>query len=72
MKKWLVGLILVLLLVAHQDYWQWDRYELVYGFLPYNMAWHMGLSLVTALAWIVVCIWFWPQDSHQGNPGGSP
>ena len=62
MKKWILIVAILALLVAHQDYWQWSRDELVYGFVPYNMAYHIGISLVTALVWILVCLFFWPAD----------
>ena len=62
MKKWFVIIAIVALLVAHQDYWQWPKDELVYGFLPYNMAYHIVISLVTAAVWILVCLFCWPKD----------
>ena len=62
MKKWLVIVAILALLVAHQDYWQWDRKDLVYGFVPYNMVYHIGISLVTAAVWVVVCLFCWPRD----------
>lgn len=62
MKKWLVIVAILALLVAHQDYWQWSRTDLVAGFIPYNMAYHIGISLVTAVVWVVVCVFCWPRD----------
>ncbi len=61
MKKWIPGLAILGLLIAHQDYWQWERRDLVFGFIPWNMAWHMGLTVVTALVWILVCRYCWPS-----------
>ena len=62
MKKWFVIVAILALLVAHQDYWQWGRADLVYGFVPYNMAYHIGISLLTALMWIIVCLFCWPRE----------
>lgn len=77
MKKWFVIVAILALLIAHQDYWQWPRDELVYGFLPYNMAYHIGISIVTAAVWILVCLFFWPKEleswgdnSGRENNGG--
>ncbi len=68
MKKWLVVIAIVALLIAHQDYWQWDRRHLVYGFIPFNMAYHICLSMLTALVWILVCSCCWPRRlSDPGN-----
>ena len=65
MKKWLVIIAILTLLVLHQDYWHWDRAELVYGFVPWNMAWHIGVSLATAGLWIVVCLFCWPHLDEE-------
>lgn len=62
MKKWFVIVAVLALLVAHQDYWQWSRTDLVYGFVPYNMAYHIGISAVTAVVWILVCLFCWPRN----------
>jgi hypothetical protein len=74
MKKWLVLVAIVALLVAHQDYWQWSRADLVFGFVPYNMAYHIVVSLVTALVWILVCAFCWPDNLESrvmdSQPGG--
>lgn len=58
--KYLAVLLILGLLVAHQDYWQWNRNELVFGFLPHTVAWHMGLCLVTAGIWLLITTFCWP------------
>ena len=65
MRKWLVAVAILILLVAHQDYWQWDRADLVMGFIPYNMAYHIGLSIVTAIVWLAVCTFCWPRQPEE-------
>ncbi|MGI9519483.1 MAG: hypothetical protein ACR2NP_20695 [Pirellulaceae bacterium] len=64
MRKWVVAIAILVLLIAHQDYWQWDRADLVWGFVPYNMAYHVCLSGVTALVWIIVCMTCWPKSEE--------
>lgn len=61
MKKWFVIIAVSALLIAHQDYWQWARTDLVWGFVPYNMAYHIGIALITSLMWLVVCTFCWPE-----------
>lgn len=58
--KYLAVLLILGLLVAQQDYWQWNRNELVFGFLPHTVAWHMGLCLVTAAVWLLITTFCWP------------
>jgi len=65
MKKWFVIVAILALLVAHQDYWQWSRDELVFGFVPYTMAYNIGISLVTAVVWILVCAFCWPTELEE-------
>jgi len=63
--KALFWLLILILLIFHQDYWQWDRSDLVFGFVPYSLAYHMGLSIVTALFWLAAVNLFWPKHSND-------
>lgn len=62
MRGWLIGGLVLVLLVLHQDYWQWDRNEILFGFLPYTLAWNIGLSVITAIVWLFVCTVLWPAE----------
>lgn len=68
MKSIYLWIPVIVLLILHQDYWQWDRNELVYGFLPYTLAYNMGISLGTAALWIIVCTFMWPTELDQVLP----
>ena len=61
MRLAITCLLVLVLLILHQDYWQWDRNELVLGFLPYTMAYNIGISLATVLLWVFVCTFLWPR-----------
>lgn len=74
--KYLAVLLIVGLLVAHQDYWQWNRSELVFGVLPHTIAWHSGLCVATSLVWIWITSTCWPREIDKldaidadGEPG---
>ena len=69
MKKWVVAVAILALLVAHQDYWQWNRTELVYDIVPFNMAYHIVLSIVTATVWLLVCTFCWPRQVEEVDFG---
>ena len=60
--KYLVGSLVVLLVVLQQDYWQWDDASLVCGFLPYSLAYHVGISLGAAVVWCLAVQFCWPRD----------
>lgn len=61
MKAAITWVLVFALLICHQDYWQWERNEIVFGFMPYTMAYNIGISLATAVLWIFVCTALWPK-----------
>lgn len=58
--KYLVWFLLLLLVILHQDYWQWNNATLVFGFLPYQMAYQIGISLAAAGVWVLAVSFCWP------------
>lgn len=58
-----VPLLIVILIVLHQDVWLWHRYDpLVLGFIPVGLAWHAGISIAAAIvAWLAVR-YCWPDE----------
>jgi len=66
--KYLLWPLLALLVVLHQDYWQWDNATLVFGFLPYSLAYHAGLSLAAAFVWLLAVLFCWPKRLEWLEP----
>jgi len=71
MRLVIIGLVVVLL-IAHQDYWNWNDSRLVMGFLPVGLFYHLGISLAASAVWILAVTWAWPKtftfsesDSNQ-------
>lgn len=62
MRYALVALMLLGLLIAHQDYWQWNTNRLVLGFLPYSLAYQIGISLAASAGWWLVTLFCWPKE----------
>lgn len=62
--RYFVAVCVVLLLVAHQDYWNWDNTTLVFGFLPGTLAWHMGVSVAASVVWLIAVKFCWPMDDE--------
>lgn len=61
--KRLVVVLVAILLVAHQDYWAWDRIEpLAFGFMPIGLTWHVGISIAAAIVWALAVHYCWPAD----------
>ena len=59
--KTLIWLLVILLLVAHQDHWFWYDLTLVFGFMPIGLFYHACLSLATGLVWYLACVFSWPE-----------
>ena len=75
MMKAVIVVLIVLLGVLHHDFWWWDDARpLVLGFIPVSLAWHMGLSVATALVWLLVVTLAWPagldDDAGARRPEG--
>ena len=65
--KYVVFALVVLLLMLHQDYWQWDNRTLVFGFLPYSIAYHVCISLAAAaVAWLATR-YCWPAELDSAD-----
>jgi hypothetical protein len=56
-----VYLLLLLLLILHQDFWLWDNAQLVLGFMPAGLAYHAAYSIVAALTWAWIIKVAWPS-----------
>lgn len=63
-RRWL-WLGIVLLALAHHDFWLWDDARLVFGFLPVGMAYHVVYSILAALFWVIVLRWAWPDELEE-------
>ncbi len=61
MKKILMIFTMFLVLaILHQDFWNWDRADLVFGFMPMGLFYHACYSLVAAAFWAGVIFLAWP------------
>ncbi len=54
-----IGVVLLVLIVLHQDFWNWDDATLVFGFMPIGLFYHAVYSLVAAAFWGVVIMVEW-------------
>ncbi len=66
--KYLVWTLLVVLVVLHQDYWQWNDASLVFGFLPSSLVHHACISIAAALVWWLATQSCWPAGLNEIEP----
>lgn len=76
--KVLIWLLVSLLIIFHQDFWNWDNDYCLFGFLPIGLAYHIGVSLSAAFVWFLACFIAWPAgvddfetDSSQSEEGAT-
>jgi hypothetical protein len=69
-KKRIIFIVFVLLLLLHQDSWNWDNANLVLGFMPVGLFYHACYSLVAALFWGIVMKVAWPTKLEKWAEGG--
>ena len=66
--KYLLTLMVLAVVVLHQDLWLWKNKTLVLGFIPIGLAYHIGYSLLAALTLWVLVRFAWPfhleEDEH--------
>jgi hypothetical protein len=64
-KKGLISIVFLVLVVLHQDFWNWDNAKLVFGFMPVGLFYHACYSLVAALFWAFVMQVAWPSELEK-------
>jgi hypothetical protein len=71
--KYAGWILIVLLLILHQDVWYWDDPTLVFGFVPIGLLYHVGISFFAGMAWLLVVRFDWPERLDQDETsGGGP
>jgi Protein of unknown function (DUF3311) len=68
MKKFLLFLLIAVVYVLHQDFWNWKSAELVFGFLPIGLAYHIGYSILAAIMMAILVKFAWPEHLEKTEP----
>ncbi|MCH2201717.1 MAG: DUF3311 domain-containing protein [Fuerstiella sp.] len=69
----IIWLLILVLMILHQDFWLWSDGRLVMGFLPAGLAFHIGLTIAAAVIWWLATKLIWPTDDVRPDTdaGGS-
>jgi hypothetical protein len=62
MGKKIVFLVFCLMFIMHQDCWNWNNTNLVFGFIPVTLAYHAGFSLCAVTLWAYAVKFAWPSE----------
>lgn len=57
-----VWILIVVLLVLHQDNWNWDSDYLVFGFMPIGLFYHACISIAAGVVWFMSTKFCWPDE----------
>ena len=60
--KYAVWLMVLLLVVLHQDNWLWQDKRLVFGFIPIGLFYHACISMAATVTWYLATIFAWPDE----------
>ncbi len=57
-----VWIMILLLLILHQDNWLWNNDTLVGGFMPIGLFYHACISLAAGAVWWIATKFYWPAE----------
>ncbi len=69
--KYVIWLLVLCLIIAHQDVWNWEDASLVFGFLPKGLAYHAGISIAAAVVWYLATLFAWPTAFSSLAPSAA-
>lgn len=65
----LITLLVVLLIVVHQDNWNWTDRTLVFGFMPLGLFYHACISVAASVTWLLATKIAWPLVDQSAKGG---
>jgi hypothetical protein len=64
----LLVLMVLVVYALHQDFWNWNNSDLVFGVLPVGLAYHAGFSVLASVTMWVLVRFAWPEQLEQTVP----
>lgn len=67
--KWFLGILTLILIVLHNDFWNWAKTDpRVFGYLPVGIWYHAGYCIAASvLLWLCVLL-AWPKHLEDAQP----
>ncbi|MFK7819794.1 MAG: DUF3311 domain-containing protein [Planctomycetaceae bacterium] len=72
--KNVVWILVILLLILHQDVWFWEDGTLIFGFMPISLLYHGGISIGASITWFLATKYAWPKvldEADSTSVGGA-
>jgi hypothetical protein len=70
--KWVLYLLTVVLIVLHQDFWNWKTVNpMLFGFMPVGLWYHAAFCVAAAVLLALYVAFLWPKhlEDVQPEPG---
>ena len=67
--KHLIWVLVIVLLVLHQDNWLWENDTLVFGFMPIGLLSQAGVSFAASIVWLLAVVFAWPSELEYDEQG---
>lgn len=68
--RYVVWIMVVTLIVLHQDNWFWTDGTLVFGFMPIGLFYHACISIAASITWFLATQFCWPTAAEADGQGG--
>lgn len=69
MKKWVLAGLVLVMIVLHQDFWNWNRAEpLAFGFLPVGLTYHLFYAIACSVLMAILVAADWPEHLETVRP----
>jgi hypothetical protein len=70
--KWLLALLVIVVALLHQDYWNWTNKSLVFGFVPVGLAYHAFYAVLAAVTMAILVRFAWPKELEEVDTYEAP
>lgn len=58
---------MLILLIAHQDNWNWYDDTLVWGVVPIGLFYHACISVAAGFTWFLATLFMWPKELESAD-----
>jgi hypothetical protein len=63
--KWLLTAWVIAVIILHQDNWNWNNSELVFGVLPMGLAYHAMYAVLASITLALLVKFAWPKHLEE-------
>lgn len=58
----IITILVITLIVLHQDNWLWENTTLVFGIVPIGLFFHICISIAASVTWFLATRIAWPAE----------